>query len=114
MAVINTMGRKKLSLLPQQSNRLKQMGEQVRLARLRRKLSASLVAERAGISRQSVSAVEKGSPSVSIGILVNVLLAIGLQEDILLLAKDDVLGRTLQDCDLKIHRRKRKVVHHAT
>ena len=99
-------------MLPQQSNRLKQMGNQIRLARLRRKLSASLVAERAGISRQTVSAVEKGSPSVSIGIIVNVLLAIGLQEDILLVAKDDVLGRTLQDCDLKIHRHKR--VHNAT
>ena len=106
------MGRKKVNLLPQQNNRLKQMGNQIRLARLRRKLSASLVAERAGISRQTVSAVEKGSPSVSIGIIVNVLLAIGLQEDILLVAKDDVLGRTLQDCDLKIHRRKR--IHNAT
>ena len=106
------MGRNKVTLLPQQSNRLKQMGNQIRLARLRRKLSASLVAERAGISRQTVSAVEKGSPSVSIGIIVNVLLAIGLQEDILLVAKDDVLGRTLQDCELKIHRRKR--VHNAT
>ena len=106
------MSRNKVSLLPQQSNRLKQMGNQIRLARLRRKLSASLVAERAGVSRQTVSAVEKGSPSVSIGIIVNVLLAIGLQEDILLLAKDDVLGRTLQDCDLKIHRRKR--IHNAT
>ena len=106
------MGRNKVTLLPQQSNRLKQMGTQIRLARLRRKLSASLVAERAGISRQTVSAIEKGSPSVSIGIIVNVLLAIGLQEDILLVAKDDVLGRTLQDCDLKIHRRKR--IHNAT
>ena len=106
------MGRKKLILLPQQSNRLKQMGNQIRLARLRRKLPTSLVAERAGISRQSVSAVEQGSPSVSIGIIANILLAIGLQEDLLLLAKDDVLGRTLQDCDLKNPRRKR--VQHAT
>ena len=99
------MGRKKAILLPQQTNRLREMGRQIRLARLRRKLPAELVAERAGISRQTVSAVEKGTPSVSIGIVANILLALGLQEDILLIAKDDVLGRTLQDLDVKVHRR---------
>lgn len=99
------MGRKRTVLLPQQLNRLKKMGGQVRLARLRRKLPASLVAERAGVSRQTVSAVEHGSPSVSIGIIANILLALGLQDDIVLLAKDDILGRTLQDLDVKIRRR---------
>ena len=64
-----------------------------------------IVAERAGITRQTVAALEKGSPSVSIGIVVNVLNAMRLQDDILLLAKDDVLGRTLQDLDVKIHKR---------
>ena len=99
------MGRKKVILLPQQVNRLKRMGGQIRLARLRRKLSIEIVAERAGITRQTVAALEKGSPSVSIGIVVNVLNAMRLQDDILLLAKDDVLGRTLQDLDVKIHKR---------
>ena len=99
------MGRKKVILLPQQTNRLKNMGEQIRFARLRRKLSMELVAERAGISRQTVTAVEKGSPSVSIGILANVLLALGLHEDILLIAKDEILGRTLQDLNVKVHER---------
>ena len=106
------MGKKKVILLPQQINRLKQMGGQIRLARLRRKLSAELVAERAGISRQTLSAVEHGSSSVSIGIVANILLAIGLQDDILLLAKDDILGRTLQDLEVKIHRRAPKKVRH--
>ena len=106
------MGRKRVTLLPQQMNRLKNMGKQIRLARLRRKLSAELVAERSGISRQTVAAVEKGSPSVSIGIVVNILLALSLQDDILLLAKDDVLGRTLQDCEVKIHRRAPKRLKH--
>lgn len=105
------MGRKKVSLLPQQTNRLKEMGNQIRLARLRRKLPAGLVAERAGISRQTVTAVEKGSQSVSIGIIANILLALSLQDDILLLARDDILGRTLQDCDVKIHRRAPKRLH---
>ena len=99
------MGRSKVTLLPQQERRLRQMGEQIRLARLRRQLPIELVAERAGISRQSVTAVEKGSPSVSLGIYANVLLALGLQGDLLLIAKDDVLGRTLQDQNLKIRKR---------
>ena len=96
---------KKVILLPQQKTRLQKLGMQIRLARLRRKLPAQLVAERAGISRQTVVAVEKGSPSVSIGIIANILLALNLADDVLLLAKDDVLGRTLQDCEVKIHRR---------
>ena len=99
------MGRSKVTLLPQQQKRLRQMGEQIRLARLRRRLTTELVAERAGISRQSVTAVEKGAPSVSLGIYANVLLALGLQSDLLLIAKDDVLGRTLQDQELKVRRR---------
>ena len=99
------MGRSKVVLLPQQQKRLRQMGEQIRLARLRRSLSIELVAERAGVSRQSVSSVEKGIPSVAMGIYTNVLLALGLQGDILQIAKDDILGRTLQDHELSIRKR---------
>ena len=99
------MGRSKVTLLPQQQKRLREMGEQIKLARLRRQLPIELVAERAGISRQSVSSVENGSPSVAMGIYANVLLALGLQGDLLLIAKDDVLGRTLQDQNLKIRKR---------
>lgn len=99
------LGRSKVLLFPQQRKKLSQVGEQIKLARLRRGLSIELVAERAGISRQSVSAVEKGNPSVSFGIYVNVLMALGLQGDILLIAKDDTLGRTIQDQNLLIRRR---------
>lgn len=99
------MGRSKTVLLPQQEKRLRQMGEQIKLARLRRNLSLELVAERAGVSRQSVASVEKGNPSVAMGIYANVLLALGLQGDILQVAKDDVLGRTLQDQELRVRNR---------
>lgn len=98
-------GRSKTILLPQQKKRLRLMGEQIKLARLRRSLSIELVAERAGVSRQSVASVEQGSPSVSMGIYANVLLALGLQGDLLLIAEDDVLGRTLQDQGLRIRKR---------
>jgi transcriptional regulator with XRE-family HTH domain len=93
-------------VLPQTQEILSQMGEQIKLARLRRNLSAVLVAERAGISRATLQSVEKGSPSVSIGIYASVLHALNnLDKDLLLIAKDDELGRTLQD--LKLTTRKR-------
>ena len=82
------------------------MGEQIKLARLRRRLSTELVAERAGISRATLWNVEKGSPSVAIGIYAAVLHALGnMDNDFLLVAKDDELGRTLQDLELPVRRR---------
>ena len=95
------MGRRVVTVLPQTQNKLCQMGEQIRLARLRRHLSSELVAERAGVSRQTVTAIEKGSASVSLGAYAAVLHALGgLEQDLLLIAKDDELGRKLQDLDL--------------
>ncbi len=95
------MGRKSVIIFPRMQNLLSQMGEQIRLARLRRNLPSELVAERAGISRQTLTAIEKGAPSVSIGAYANVLHALGgLEEDLLLIAKDDELGRKLQDLNL--------------
>ena len=100
------MGRKAITVLPQTQKLLTQMGEQIRLARLRRHLSSELVAERAGISRATVSAIEKGSASVTLGAYAAVLHAIGgLEQDLLLIAKDDALGRKLQDLELPQRRR---------
>ena len=82
------------------------MGEQIKLARLRRSLSAELVSERAGISRASLRKVEKGDPSVAIGIYAAVLHALNnLDKDLLLVAKDDELGRQIQDLNLIIRKR---------
>ena len=94
-----------MQLLPFMERILAETGEQIKLARLRRKLSSALVAERAGVSRATVWSVEKGSPSVAIGIYAQVLMAIGLEQDLLLIAKDDVLGRKLQDLDLPVRKR---------
>ena len=102
------MGKKKAVIYPRTAKKLAITGEQIKLARLRRKLTAQDVADRAGIGRTTVTQIEKGSPSVSMGMYLTVLSALGLQDDILLLAKDDVLGRTYQDLDLKIPRRIRK------
>ena len=100
------MGRKSVNILPTTQEILNTMGEQIKLARLRRNLSAELVAERAGISRATLWNVEKGSPSVAIGIYAAVLHALNnMDKDLLLVAKDDELGRKLQD--LKLTARKR-------
>lgn len=76
------------------------MGENFKLARKRRKLTTSQVAERADISRSTLYLIEKGDPGVAIGNYFKVLRTLRLKEDILKLAGDDVLGRKLQDLDL--------------
>lgn len=84
------------------------VGEQIRLARLRRDLSIAQIAARASCIDLTVMRVERGTPTVSIGIYLRVLFALGLDESILYLAKDDELGRTLQDLDLKHRQRASK------
>lgn len=89
------------NILPKTEEILKTMGEQIKLARLRRNLSTELVAERAGISRASLWKVESGNPSVAMGIYAAVLHALNnMDKDLLLIAKDDELGRQLQDMNL--------------
>ena len=95
------MGKKSTILMPKTGKILEQMGEQIRLARMRRKISVALVAERAGISRASVWAVEKGSSAVAIGIYAAILHAIGgMDSDLLKVAADDELGQKLHDIEL--------------
>ncbi|MBR5766486.1 MAG: helix-turn-helix transcriptional regulator [Lachnospiraceae bacterium] len=91
--------------MPKTVRQLETVGEQIRLARLRRKYSVNLIAERAGISRATLWKVEKGDPGVAIGIYAKVLAAIGLPNDITLLARDDELGRIIQDAELLNKRR---------
>lgn len=89
------------NIMPNTENILKTMGEQIKMARLRRKLSATLVAERAGISRSTLWKVENGNPSVAVGIYAAVLHALNnMDKDLLKIAGDDELGRKLQDIEL--------------
>ena len=76
------------------------VGENLRLARLRRCLSAQQVADRAGISRSTMQNLEKGSSSVSVGNLFQVLVVLGLEKEFADLAADDRLGRKLVDARL--------------
>jgi transcriptional regulator with XRE-family HTH domain len=81
---------------------LEELGENIRLARLRRKLSTQQVAERAGIGRRTLYEIERGRPNVSIGKYAQVLSVLGLENDLLIIAKDDILGRKLQDAKLAV------------
>lgn len=91
---------RKQKVLPKFTSLLEQMGENIKLARKRRKLTTTQVAERADIARSTLYLVEKGDASVSMGAYFNVLRVLGLQDDFLKLAADDVFGRKLQDLDL--------------
>lgn len=84
---------------------LNELGENIRLARLRRGFAMELVADRAGMSLPTLRAVEHGEPSVTIGSFANVLHSLGLHEDLARLARDDELGRKLQDAGLPSRRR---------
>ena len=89
---------------------MKIVGEQIKLARLRRNLSVAQVAERATCSPLTVARIEKGTPTVAIGIYLRVLYALQLEDDILLIAQQDALGRQLQDLALTNRKRASKKV----
>lgn len=99
------MGREKPILLPKHKKLLEELGENIKLARLRRKFSTEQVSERANISRPTLHSIEKGSESVSIGLYLQVLNVLGLEKNLLMIAQDDVLGRKLQDADLSTKER---------
>lgn len=94
------MRTKKQILLPRLQKIVEQLGENIKLARKRRKLTTIQVAERAGIDRSTLYQIEKGNPSVSMGAYFNVLRVLRLHEDFLKLAADDEFGRKLQDLEL--------------
>ena len=89
------MERRNIIVMPSTQEILKTMGEQIKLARLRRKISATLAAERADISRATLYNIEKGSAYAAVLHALN-----NLDRDLLLVARDDELGRKLQDLEL--------------
>ncbi len=94
------MSRNKPTLFPNHQRLLEQLGERLRLARKRRKLTTAQVAERAGISRSTLYHLEMGESNSSIGTLLQVLMALRLENDLALLGKDDELGQRLMDAEL--------------
>ncbi len=99
------MSKNTVILFPKTAAMLRQLGENLRLARLRRNVSAKLEAERAGISVATLTKIEQGNSSVSIGSYIQVLVTLNLEQDILKVAADDELGRKLQDLGLPVRAR---------
>jgi len=103
------MKKRNTIFLPRAQKPILVLGENIKLARLRRKFSAEQVAERADISRPTLVSIEKGNPNVTIGAYVKVLSVLGLENDIIEVAKDDKLGRRLQDAKLIVRERAPKI-----
>ena len=99
------MGKTIPVILPRISRLLEGFGSNLKLARLRRKYSAETVAQRAGITRRTLSKAEQGDPGVALGVYARVMQVLRLENDLAQLAIDDVLGRKLQDAGLTPKRR---------
>jgi transcriptional regulator with XRE-family HTH domain len=93
------------ALLPAQQKTLARLSENIKFARLRRDISTTQAAERAGISRTTLYKVENGDPAVTIGVYLKVLYTLNLDADLLKVAADDELGRALQDAKLTVRKR---------
>jgi transcriptional regulator with XRE-family HTH domain len=91
---------------PRHARQLAALGERLRAARLRRKITQAVLAERVGVSRITLRKLEAGDPTASLATVIRVLQALGLAQDIDRLAEADPLGRELQDNDLRPTRRR--------
>lgn len=102
VSIVTMTSRDKRSavIFPRHQQVLTQFGENIKLARKRRKLTQTMLSERTGLSRLTLRKIEQGDPKVSLGHYVAVLGVLGLVDDFLLLAMDDELGRKLQDIEL--------------
>lgn len=99
------MNKRTVTIYPSSAKELEALGQRLKDARLRRRFSMETVCARADISRPTLYKVENGDPSVAMGIYVQVLRVLGLVEDLSLIAKEDVLGRRLQDESLPQRKR---------
>ena len=92
---------------PAVAKQMAALGQRMKLARLRRSLSSVLFAERVGVSRDTLHRLEKGDPTIALGTYLRALRVLGLEKDIDAVARDDELGRKLQDLNLPQRRSQR-------
>ena len=99
------MGKATDGILPALERILRGVGDKLKAARLRRRYSADMVAQRAGIARATLFRIEQGDPGVAFGNYARVMQALRLEKDLNLLAADDELGRKLQDAEIGVRAR---------
>ncbi|HEY8854442.1 MAG TPA: helix-turn-helix transcriptional regulator [Candidatus Dormibacteraeota bacterium] len=95
------MSRPKRLQFPQMQRRAEALGDRLRLARLRRRMTLNEMAERAGTTRLTLARLERGELSVSLGLLAKILAVLGLEADLDRIATDDELGQRIQDVRLR-------------
>ena len=95
-------------VFPRAQARLSALGERLRAARLRRRVTQAEMAARVGVSRETIVRVEQGDPKVGVAVLVRMLGVLGLEADLDLLAASDEIGRRLQDLALPLRSRARR------
>ena len=100
------MARKKIIASPELERILQTVGENIKLARLRRRITTTTLAERADVSRVTLRKVENGEGGVTMRVYANVMFSLGLEKDLLLLGGDDPVGQRLRDAGLT-HTKKR-------
>lgn len=103
--MVTVMPAKAPLLYPTQTKLLRELGQRLREARLRRRFTVSLVAQRADISRPTLNKVEQGDPAVTMGTYLRVMSVLGLDKDLSMLLASDPVGRRLQDAQLATPRR---------
>lgn len=86
---------------PRARRQIKALGTRLRAARMRRQMTQEVLAERVGVSIPTIGKLESGDPSTSLATVLRALAALGLGDDIDLIAAEDALGRELQDSALK-------------
>ena len=72
------MGRQRIDIPPAAQAAVQILGQQVRLARQDRNWTAAELASRSGVSARTITAIEAGSPAVSIGNAVKVAVMAGV------------------------------------
>lgn len=86
---------------PRAQRQIEALGVRLRAARMRRRMTQEVLAERVGVSVPTIAKLESGDPSTSLATVLRLLTVLGLADDIDLIAAQDTLGRELQDNALK-------------
>ena len=90
-------GKQRAILFPDQQRAVEALGQNLLLARKRRRLTKKALCERTGLNYRTVSRIEKGDPGVSMGHYVRVMAALSLMGDLANVGLNDELGHKLQD-----------------